>query len=135
MRTAFLITGLVLLLVANVVMVYSMSFGMREGFASHFLSEAGGAMKQYQPMGPFDDVKVSTGNNVSTWRYTAPNEPLLGPSFKVGSDSLFIFRNNQSKPECCSASYSSDTGCVCTSPEQRNYINMRGGNRTMEDGF
>ncbi len=135
MRTAFLITGLVLLLVANVVMVYSMSLGVREGFDSYYLSEAGGALKQYQPMGPFDDIRVSTGNNVSTWRYTAPNEPLLGPPFKVGSDSLFIFRNNQSKPECCSASYSSDTGCVCTSPEQRNYINMRGGNRTMEDGF
>ncbi len=135
MRTAFLITGLVLLLVANVVMVYSMSFGVREGFDSYSLSEAGGAMKQYQPMGPFDDVRVSTGNDVSTWRYTAPNEPLLGPAFKVGSDSLFIFRNNQSKPSCCSASYSSDTGCVCTTPEQRNYINIRGGNRTMEDGF
>jgi hypothetical protein len=135
MRTAFLITGLVLLLVANVVMVYSMSFGVREGFASYFLSEAGGALKQYQPMGPFDDVRVSTGNNVSTWRYTAPNEPLLGPQFKVGPDSLFIFRNNQAKPECCSASYASDLGCVCTTPEQRNYINMRGGNRTMEDGF
>lgn len=134
MRTAFLITGLVLLFVANMVMVYSMSFGVSEGFASYFLDEAGGAMKHYQPMGPFDDVRVSTGNNVSTWRYTAPNEPLLGPAFKPGPDSLFVFRNNQSKPECCSASYSSDMGCVCTTPEQRNYINMRGGNRTMEDG-
>jgi hypothetical protein len=25
-------------------------------------------------------------------------------------------------------------GCVCTTPQQRNYINMRGGNRTVEDG-
>jgi hypothetical protein len=38
------------------------------------------------------------------------------------------------KPECCDASYASDTGCVCTTPQQRNYINMRGGNRTVEDG-
>lgn len=106
-----------------------------EGFSSYFLENAGGAKKGYQPMGPFDDIKVSTGNSVSTWRYTAPDEPLLGPEFKPGSDSLFIFRNNQSKPECCSASYSSDMGCVCTTPQQRNYINMRGGNRTVEDGI
>jgi len=26
-------------------------------------------------------------------------------------------------------------GCVCTTPDQRNYINMRGGNRTVEDGI
>lgn len=137
MHTGFLITGLVLLLLANIVMVYSMytnPLGSAEGFASYFLENAGGASKAYQPMGPFDDVRVSTGNSVSTWRYTAPDEPMLGPQFEPGSDRLFIFRDNQSKPECCSASYSSDTGCVCTTPQQRNYINMRGGNRTMEDG-
>lgn len=135
MRTPFLITGLLLLLVANIVMVYSMSVRVgSEGFSNHFLENAGGAKDSYQAMGPFDNVKVSTGNPVSTWHYTAPDEPLRGPAFQPGPDSLFIFRNNQSKPECCSSSYSSDTGCVCTSPQQRNYINMRGGNRTMEDG-
>jgi hypothetical protein len=105
-----------------------------EGFTSYFLSNAGGSGKDYKPIGSFDNVQVSTGNTVSTWRYTDPNEPLMGPEFKPGPDSLFIFRDNQSKPECCSASYASDMGCICTTPQQRNYINMRGGNRTMEDG-
>jgi hypothetical protein len=135
MRTGFLITGLVLLLLANIVMVYSISGRVSsEGFTSYMLENAGGAGKGYNPIGPFDDVKVPTGNNISTWRYTAPDEPLLGPEFKPGPDSLFIFKNNQSKPECCAASYASDTGCVCSTPQQRNYINMRGGNRTVEDG-
>ncbi len=133
MKTGFLITGLVLLILANVVMMYSMR-GTSEGFMGYFLENAGGAKNAYKPIGPFDDVKLVPDNGVSTWRYTAPNEPLMGPPFTVGPDSLFIFKNNQSKPECCSASYSSDTGCVCTTPEQRNYINMRGGNRTVEDG-
>ena len=114
-------------------MVYSMSRGS-EGFTSYFLSNAAGAGDDYKPIGSFDEVKVSTGNNVSTWRYTDPNEPLMGPEFKPGPDSLFIFRDNQAKPGCCSSTYSSDMGCVCTSPEQRSFINMRGGNRTMEDG-
>jgi hypothetical protein len=135
MRTAFLLTGLILLLVANIVMAYSMTVGVRsEGFASYFLENAGGAKDTYKAMGPFDNVKLSTGNDVSTWRYTAPNEPLLGPEVELGPDNLFVFRNNQAKPECCSASYSADTGCVCTTPQQRNFINMRGGNRTVEDG-
>ena len=135
MKTGFLITGLLLILVANLVMVYSsLSPSSMEGFTSYFLENAGGAGKEYKPIGSFDDVRVSTENTVSTWRYTDPDEPLLGPEFKPGPDSLFIFRDNQAKPGCCSASYSSDMGCICTTPQQRNFINMRGGNRTMEDG-
>jgi hypothetical protein len=137
MKTGFLITGLVLLLLANLLMVYSNRMGRREGFMGYFLENAGpSGLGKYklEPIGAFDDVRVTPNNGVSSWRGTAPNEPLLGPAFTPGPDSLFIFKNNQSKPECCSASYASDTGCVCTSPEQRNYINMRGGNRTVEDG-
>ena len=135
MKTGFLITGLVLLLLANLVMVYtSYSRGMGEGFTNYFLENAGGAGKAYKPIGAFDDLRITPDNGVSSWRYTAPNEPMLGPQFEPGPDSLFIFRDNQAKPECCDASYASDTGCVCTTPQQRQYINMRGGNRTMEDG-
>jgi hypothetical protein len=137
MKTGFLITGLVLLLLANLLMVYSNRMGRREGFMGYFLENAGpSGLGKYklEPIGAFDDVRVTPNNGVSSWRGTDPNEPLLGPPFTPGPDSLFIFKNNQSKPECCSASYASDTGCVCTSPEQRNYINMRGGNRTVEDG-
>lgn len=136
MKTTFLITGLLLLLLANIVMVYSYSHsrGGSEGFTSYFLENAGAAGKAYKPMGAFDDIRLTPDNGISSWRYTAPNEPMLGPQFEPGPDSLFIFRDNQAKPECCDSSYASDTGCVCTTPQQRQYINMRGGNRTMEDG-
>ncbi len=134
MKTGFLIVGLILLLVANLLMVYSARKTSSEGFMGYFLENAGGAKNKYEPIGAFDDVRLTPDNGVSSWRYTDPNEPLLGPEFKPGPDSLFIFKNNQSKPECCSASYSSDVGCVCTTPQQRVYINTRGGNRTVEDG-
>lgn len=137
MKTAFLITGLLLLLIANILMVYSHRTSSAEGFTSYFLENAGASgLGKYklEPIGAFDDVRVTPDNGVSSWRYTDPNEPLLGPEFQPGPDSLFIFKNNQAKPECCSASYASDMGCVCTTPQQRNYINMRGGNRTVEDG-
>jgi len=141
MKTAFLITGLILLLIANIVMVFSHREGFadaakpadkkKEGFMNYFLENAGasglGAHK-FEPIGPFDNVKLSGATGI-------PNLPLSGSEFQPGPDSLFIFKNNQVKPECCASSYSSDTGCVCTTPQQRNFINMRGGNRTMEDGI
>lgn len=106
---------------------------MAEGFASYSLSNAGGAKDKYEPIGAFDNIRLSTGNSISSWRYTAPNEPLTGPAFKPGDNELFIFKNNQCKPECCGASFSCGGGCVCTTPEQRDYINGRGGNRNLPD--
>ena len=104
-----------------------------EGFSSYNVANAGGAKDVYQPIGQFDGVKLSTGNSVSSWRYTAPNEPLTGAEFVPGDDSLFMFKNNQCKPECCGASFSCGGGCVCTTPKQRQYIAERGGNRTQPE--
>jgi hypothetical protein len=152
-RTTFLISALCLLIIANVLM---MSFASPvftatgEGFVSHMANKKAGfqdkkevagfrnysgspagAKNSYVPMGQFDGVKLETGNGVSEWRYTSPNEPLRGPEVELGPDSLFMFKNNQCKPECCGASFSCDGGCVCTTPKQRKFINERGGNRTV----
>jgi hypothetical protein len=104
-----------------------------EGFSSYSISTPGGAKDVYQPIGQYDGVKLSTGNSVSGWRYTAPNEPLTGGDFTPGDDQLFMFKNNQCKPECCGASFSCGGGCVCTTPQQRQYIAERGGNRTQPE--
>jgi hypothetical protein len=103
----------------------------KEGFSNY---SPGGAKDTYQPMGAFDGVKLPTGNK-SSWRHTSPNEALAGnyPKFQVGPDNLFMFKDNQCKPSCCGASYACNGGCVCTTPDQRNFINMRGGNRTAPD--
>ena len=155
MQRAVLITGLLLIVAANFLMIYYAPYGVSpmenfqnanavaansansansvntanagmnamntkvEGFSSFGLDNAGGAKDVYQPMGQFDGVKLSTGNTVSQWRYTAPNEPLTGAEFVP-----------QCKPECCGASFSCGGGCVCTTPQQRQYIAGRGGNRT-----
>ena len=115
------------------------------GFASKFLlsalcvglilalQNAGGAKSSYEAIGAFDGVKLETGNNVSQWRVTAPNEKLIGPDFNLGPDNLFMFKSNQCKPECCGASFSCGGGCVCTTPDQRQLIASRGGNRTAPD--
>lgn len=137
MRLNFLITGLVILLAANILMLYYKPGSLgptREGFSSYSLSEAGGTGKGYEPIGAFDSKNVMPKGSKSAWRYTSPDEPLMGPAFEPGADSLFIFKNNQCKPECCGASFSCGGGCVCTTPEQRQYIAGRGGNRTEPAG-
>jgi len=103
--------------------------GVKEAFTSYFLENGAGSGDKYQPMGAYDGVQLPTGND-SSWRYTAPNEKLIGDEFTPGPDSLFMFKNNQCKPECCGASFSCNGGCVCTTPQQRQYIASRGGNRT-----
>jgi len=110
-------------------------YGRRRGGREHYTNYSGdpaGAGAGYQAMGAFDGVKLETGNNVSSWRYTSPDEPVHGyfPKFEPGQDNLFMFKDNQCKPECCGSSYSCDGGCVCTTPEQRDFINKRGGNRS-----
>tara|TARA_B100000925_G_scaffold278838_1_gene248022 strand:- start:700 stop:1317 length:618 start_codon:yes stop_codon:yes gene_type:complete len=45
-----------------------------------------------------------------------------------------VFKNNKFLPECCMyySHYSSDKGCACITPEQQNYLQRRGTNRTHE---
>ena len=101
-----------------------------EGFASYYLENAGSVKAGSGGMGPYDGVKLTCPDGVSSWKCNTANEPLNGPAFEPGPDSLFMFKNNQCKPECCPSSYSCDGGCVCTSPDQRQVIASRGGNRT-----
>jgi hypothetical protein len=97
-----------------------------EGFMD--LNAAAPYGSQYQSIGTYDNLKKTPEHGMSDWRGTAPNEALLGP--EAGPDDMFIFKNNQCKPECCGASFSCGSGCVCTTPKQRDLINSRGGNRT-----
>jgi len=45
-------------------------------------------------------------------------------------NTMFYFKDNEFKPECCPSTYSSSTGCACMSEKQTDYLNERGGNRT-----
>ena len=39
---------------------------------------------------------------------------------------MFMFAYNQCRPECCPSTFSCDHGCVCTTEQQRHFINSRG---------
>jgi len=127
----FVIVALLLLFLANVLMIKGFTnYPSVEGFADYVLTGAETGDK-YVPMGTYDNVIKRPAHGLSNWRGPAPNEPLLGPDVELGPDNLFIFKNNQCKPECCGSSYSCGSGCVCTTAKQRDFIASRGGNRTM----
>ena len=130
-RIVFVLMMLGLLLLANILMVSGYTnYGVdAEGFTDYVLGSAPSG-DAYQAMGAYDNVVKRPEHGLSNWRGPAPNEPLAGPAVELGPDNLFIFKNNQCKPECCGASYSCGSGCVCTTPEQRDFISSRGGNRT-----
>lgn len=129
-RIVFVLVMLGLLLIANVFMLKGFTnYPSSEGFANYILNGAGVGDK-YEAIGTYDNVVKKPEHGLSAWRGPAPNEPLLGPEVELGPDNLFIFKNNQCKPECCPASFSCGSGCVCTTAKQRDFIASRGGNRT-----
>lgn len=102
-----------------------------------FLTSAGGSAFATAPMGSYDGLNLAAGMPPASqgFRGNHPDEPLAGPPVEVGPDNLFIFKNNQCKPECCGATLSCDGGCVCSTVRDRLLINSRGGNRLHDDGF
>lgn len=51
-------------------------------------------------------------------------------------DSMFFYANNKFSPESCAYStVSGSNGCADVTSEQSKFIEMRGGNRTFDDGF
>jgi len=128
-RFLFVICCLALLLLANLFMITGFTNYPSEGFANYSL---GGAPtgSGYVPIGTYDNVIKKPEHGLSNWRGPAPNEALLGPEVEIGPDNLFMFKNNQCKPECCGSSFSCGSGCVCTTAKQRDFIASRGGNRT-----
>lgn len=150
----FLATCVILLVLANALMLYDYTnyssneafinyvvtsggnFEKQEGFANYSLGGAASGV-DYKPIGIYDNILKLPANGISAWRDTLPNEPMAGPEFTGPSpDNLFMFKNNQCKPECCGASFSCGGGCVCTTPAQRQMLASRGGNRTKpEDGI
>ena len=56
---------------------------------------------------------------------------LGGPSLDGTPDQpnkMFMFANNVSSPNCCPSTFSTDTGCVCTTDKQRDFVASRGYN-------
>lgn len=104
--------------------------------------------------GPYDGLCLKTGNNDywmkspdetslvpndTLYTYLSSQGPikmklsdqsaLVGPPVDgvAGSfEKMFMWANNVASPLCCPSTFSTSTGCVCTTQNQRDYIAGRG---------
>jgi hypothetical protein len=100
-----------------------------------------GARENFQNLGAPTDYKMGTGVNGSwetrkqkvgpdiPWR-SQQMDTYKGTPVPLPEGQMFLFADNQFKPECCGSSVSSSTGCACITRAQMDYVNQRGGNRT-----
>ncbi len=78
---------------------------------------------------------VGPPGEYSTW-YTPLEANSQGLKVPLKKGELDIFAKNPARADCCTAStYSTSTGCVCVTPEQMQYLNQRGGNRTLTSEY
>ena len=77
------------------------------------------------------DLYIMQGFNTSLKPVISDYNSLYGPSIDGDDDSpnkLFLFSNNLSSPACCPSTFTTSTGCLCTSKKQRDFIISRGKN-------
>ena len=78
--------------------------------------------------GSWETRKQQQGPDVP-WR-AQQMDTYKGTPVPLPEGQLFLFADNQFKPECCGSSVSSSGGCACITRSQMDYVNQRGGNRT-----
>ena len=110
----------------------------------------------YNNVSAYDGLCLKTGNK-QFWSHSPNNVPLIndnslytilghttsekpvmsdpsslsGPSLDGTEDTpnkMFMFANNVSSPNCCPSTFSTSTGCVCTTDNQRDFVAARGFN-------
>ena len=153
-RGWYLVGMLALLFLANIAMLMGLTNWpqrVRENFVNAKSKQGGEHFMDYlqnngfgtASIGPYDGINMAANLPPAAQGFRAnhPDEPLAGPPITLDNDHLLIFTNNQCKPECCGSTMSCDGGgCICTTPDQREFINLRGGNRgkmgaKSDDGF
>ena len=105
-------------------------------------------------MGPYDGIMLKTGNeecwmkspdntalvpNDGLYSYLSSQGPikmklsdqaaLNGPpvdGVKGSPEKMFMLANNVTSPLCCPSTFSTSTGCLCTTKNQRDFVNSRG---------
>ena len=110
----------------------------------------------YNNVSSYDGLCLKTGNK-EFWSHSPNNVPLInndslytvmgystsekpvksdpsslsGPTLDGTNETpqkMFMFANNVSSPNCCPSTFSTSTGCVCTTDNQRDFVAARGFN-------
>ena len=83
--------------------------------------------------GSWETRKQKQGPSIK-WR-SQQHDTYKGTPVPLKEGQMFMWADNEFKPECCGSSVSSSSGCACVTEAQMDYINQRGGNRTKCGGI
>ena len=108
--------------------------GVKEGFTA--TTKILGAALDYS-MGQGVKGSYETDDSGDTTNMFQHLDGNTGGKVPLPDGQLAMFYDNKQDSSCCGqgSSYSGSMGCVCVSPEQMNYLNERGGNRTLTSEF
>jgi len=104
-------------------LVAALVIGMLSTQRDHFMQKDAGMPLDGPAMGPYD---TSMGGWMSTEHM--PVGGLPQNSFQEGNKLMFLV-GNETKPECCPAAFTTDSGCVCLSQADSDLMARRGGNK------
>jgi hypothetical protein len=69
------------------------------------------------------------GVNNNSWRQQTSNPSETYTTNDGLSSNMYLFANNEFKPECCeTSSISGSKGCACITSEQKKFLGQRGNN-------
>jgi hypothetical protein len=98
------------------------------GDREHFMQQEVGMPLNAGGIGPYDQV-----SSAGAAGFMATEPAISGGVAPVGqsddSNKLMYLVNNKVDNSCCPSSFNTDTGCVCLTSDQKNFMASRGGNR------
>ena len=80
---------------------------------------------------PNDTLYTYLGSEGPIKMRISDQSALKGPPIdgaKGSPEKMFMFANNVASPLCCPSTFSTSTGCICTTEAQRDYVAARGDN-------
>jgi len=83
------------------------------------------------PLVPNDTLYTYLGSEGPLKMRISDQSALTGPpvdGVKGGPEKMFMLANNVASPLCCPSTFSTSTGCICTTEAQRDYVAARGDN-------
>uniref|UniRef100_A0A6C0EQT4 Uncharacterized protein n=1 Tax=viral metagenome TaxID=1070528 RepID=A0A6C0EQT4_9ZZZZ len=129
-KTTLVIAFFSAAILAGLFVQYGASASPAPASKEHFMQKSIGAPTSGPGMGPYDSVSLDGG--ISGWGATEPHSaaPIEGllPSHANDNKLMFLV-GNKVDPSCCPAAFNTDTGCVCLTEENRDFMGSRAGNR------
>jgi hypothetical protein len=126
-KTELVVAFFVAAVLAGLFLRYGSS-QLPSGDREHFMQQEVGMPLNGGGIGPYDQVSIA---GAAGWMSTEPTysggaAPVAQPD---DSNKLMYLVGNKTDTDCCPSSFNTDTGCVCLTNSQKDFMASRGGNK------